>query len=87
MSVHSTTDLLLVSALLQGSTRCCMTGPAFEHMVRCGDAAMVQTVMSSAAVFARMRSQQKGQVMDLLGHRGIHQQSAQAQCHIAVGLQ
>ena len=71
---------------LQGTLRCCVTGPAFEQMVQYGDAALVHTVMSSVAVFARMRSQQKGQVMALLGHRGIHQQPLQGQAerHILV---
>ena len=47
----------------------------------------MQTVMSTAAVFARMRSQQKGQVMDLLGHRGLFQHGMQqADRHLPVGL-
>ena len=48
-----------------------MTGPAFEVLLQ-ADASVVHAVMSSVAVFARMHGQQKGQVMDLLGRRGVH---------------
>lgn len=70
--------------------RCCVTGPAFEQMVHHSELALVESVMSSVAVFARMRSQQKSQVMDLLGSRGLYQQAPQAgqeDCHIPVSLQ
>ena len=58
---------------LQGTAQCCVTGPAFEHMLQQADASVVETVMTNVAVFSRMRSQQKGQVMDLLGSRGLFQ--------------
>ena len=57
---------------MQGSTQCCVTGLAFEQMVQYGSPSLVEAVMNGAAVFARMRSQQKGQVMDLLGQRGLY---------------
>lgn len=60
-----------ITSLAQGSVKCCMTGPAFEVLLQ-AEAAVVHAVMSSVVVFARMRGQQKGQVMDLLGRRGIH---------------
>ena len=47
---------------------------------------MVETVMNSVAVFARMRSQQKGQVMDLLGTRGFFQNVEGQQHHIPVSV-
>ena len=50
-----------------------MTGPAFEHMVQHGEPTLIEAIMSSVKVFSRMRSQQKGQVMDLLGQRGLYQ--------------
>ena len=72
---------------VQGAAQCCVTGPAFEQMLQRGDPALIETVMSSVAVFARMRGHQKGQVMDLLGHRGVYQQTSEqeiGQRHIPV---
>lgn len=45
---------------------------------------MVQAVMSSVAVFARMRGQQKGQVMKLLGSGGLHHTLQGQQRHLPV---
>ena len=50
-----------------------MTGPAFEHLLGQEDVSVVETIMGSVAVFARMRSHQKGQVVDMLGPRGLYQ--------------
>ena len=58
---------------LQGEAQCCVTGAAFEHMLQLGDQALLETVMRNVVVFSRMKSHQKGQVMDLLGTRGLHQ--------------
>lgn len=69
---------------MQGAAQCCVTGAAFEHMLQQTDSTLIQTVMTSVAVFARMRSQQKGQVMDLLGARGIDQNLQGQQRHINV---
>ena len=66
--------------------QCCVTGPAFEQMLLKADAPVVQAVMSSVVVFARMRGQQKGQVMDLLGRRGLHQTLQGLQRHFTVGI-
>ena len=68
---------------LQGMVQCCVTGPAFEHILQQADASVVETVMTNVAVFSRMRSQQKGQVMDLLGSRGLFQNLG-GQRHIPV---
>lgn len=65
--------------------KCCMTGPAFEVLLQ-ADAAVVHAVLASVAVFARMRGQQKGQVMDLLGRRGLHLTLDGEQRHISVSL-
>lgn len=70
---------------LQGSMPCCVTGPAFEVLLQ-ADAAVMHAVMSSVAVFARMQGQQKGQVVDLLGRRGLHQTLQGEQRHIPVSL-
>ena len=50
-----------------------MTGPAFEYLLQQEDLSVVETVMRNVIVFSRMRPHQKGQVMDLLGTRGLHQ--------------
>ena len=41
-------------------------------MLQQADLSVIETVMRNVVVFARMRSHQKGQVMDLLGKRGLH---------------
>ena len=61
-----------------------MTGTAFEHMLQQADLSVVETVMRNVVVFARMRSHQKGQVMDLLGNRGLHHMYNGQQRHIPV---
>lgn len=58
---------------VQGQAQCCVTGPAFEQLLQQEDLSLVETVMRNVTVFARMRPHQKGQVMDLLGSRGLHQ--------------
>ena len=60
-----------------------MTGPAFEVLLQ-ADASVVHAVMGSVAVLARMRGQQKGQVVDLLGRRGLHLTIQGEQRHISV---
>ncbi len=42
-------------------------------MLQQDDLSVLETVMRNVVVFARMKSHQKGQVMDLLGERGLHQ--------------
>lgn len=72
------------SDCMQGSAQCCVTGPALEHMLQQADTSVLETVMANVSVFARMRSQQKGQVMDLLGSRGLHHNLDGLQRHIPV---
>ena len=69
---------------MQGQALCCVTGPAFEHMLQQSDLSVLETVMRNVVVFARMRSHQKGQVMDLLGQRGLHQMFKGQQRHVPV---
>lgn len=69
---------------VQGEAQCCVTGPAFECMLQLPDVSVVETIMRNVAVFARMKSLQKGQVMNLLGSRGIHQSFQGQPRHIAV---
>ena len=58
---------------LQGEAQCCVTGPAFEQLLQLGDLPLLETVMRNVVVFSRMKPHQKGQVMDLLSTRGLHQ--------------
>ncbi len=46
-------------------------------MVQHSEPSLIEAVMGSVKVFSRMRSQQKGQVMDLLGQRGLYQHALQ----------
>ena len=64
--------------------QCCVTGPAFEQMLLQADPSAVHAVMSSVAVFARMRAQQKGQVMGMLGTRGLYDTLQGEQRHLPV---
>ena len=61
-----------------------MTGAAFEHMLQLGDQSLLETVMRNVVVFSSMKSHQKGQVMDLMGTKGLHQIVAGQQQHLPV---
>ncbi|KAA6428240.1 MAG: hypothetical protein FRX49_01836 [Trebouxia sp. A1-2] len=61
------------NTISQGSMQCCITGPAFEYLLQQPNQALVQAVMLNSVAFTRMRSHQKGQLMDLLGRKGLHQ--------------
>lgn len=69
---------------MQGEAQSCVTGAAFEHMLQLGDQALVETVIRNAVVFSRMKPHQKGQVMDLLGARGLHQVIGGQRQHLPV---
>ena len=70
--------------MAQGQAQCCVTGLAFEHMLHLGDLALLETVMRNVVVFSRMKPHQKGQVMDLLGTRGLHKLVEGRQQHFPV---
>ena len=74
MFIHICTHVQTPYIPLQGEAQCCVTGAAFEHMLQLGDQSLLETVMRNVAVFSRMKPHQKGQVMDLLGARGLHRQ-------------
>ena len=77
--------LQALQSIAQGQAQCCVTGQAFDHMLQHAEpAALVQTVMQNAVVFARMHSHQKGQVMELLSSRGLHQIVDDQKRHIPV---
>ena len=69
--MHKQYQLERVS-FMQGEAQCCMTGAAFEHMLQLGDRSLLETVMCNVVVFSRMKPHQKGQVMELLGSKGLH---------------
>ena len=75
-----------MTAMAEGSMQCAVTGDAFEMMLQMHDVSVLETVMRSAIVFSRMQPHQKGQVMDLLGFRGIHQPHEGNPRHIQVCL-
>ena len=70
--------------VVQGQVQCCVTGPAFEHLLQLGDLSLLETVMRNVVVFSRMKPHQKGQVMDLLGTRGLHHSSLGQQQYLPV---
>ena len=61
-----------------------MTGAALQHMLQLGDQSLLDLIISNAVVFSRMKPYQKGQVMDLLGQRGLHQEVHGQQQHLHV---
>ena len=62
-----------LTALAEGRMQCAVTGDAFEHLLQHHDLSVLETVMRNAVIFSRMQPAQKGQVVDLLSIRGIHQ--------------
>ena len=64
--------------------QCCVTGPAFEYLLQQPNQALVQAVMLNSVAFTRMRSHQKGQLMDLLGRKGLHHMLNGQRQHILV---
>ena len=74
-----------LTSLTEGTMQCAITGDAFEHLLQMRDVLLLEAVMRNAVVFSRMQPHQKGQVMDLLGTRGMHQQFEGQPRHIQVG--
>lgn len=61
-----------LTSLAEGHAQCAVTGSAFESLLKQQDLSLLDVVLRSAVVFARMQPHQKGQVMDLMTCRGIH---------------
>ena len=76
--------LQALNSVAQGQAQCCVTGPAFAHLLQQEDLSMLEIVMHNVVVFARMQSHQKGQVMELFGARGLHQMLDGQPRHIEV---
>ena len=53
-------------------------------MLQLGDQSLLETVVRNVVVFSRMKSHQKGQVMELLGSQGLHQVITGQQQHLFV---
>ena len=73
-----------LTAMAKGTMQCAVTGEAFETLLQLKEVSLLETVMRNVVVFSRMQPHQKGQVMDLLGCRGIHQPSQGNPRHIQV---
>ena len=69
---HSYGGVEALTAMAEGQMQCAVTGSAFEFLLQHASVSVVQTVRRNAVVFARMRPHQKGQVMELLNHTGLH---------------
>ena len=76
--------LQALTSVAQGQAQCCVTGPAFTQLLQQADSSVLEIVMQNVVVFARMQSHQKGQVMELLGARGLYQMLGNQQRHIQV---
>lgn len=76
--------LQALKCVAQGQAQCCVTGPAFAHLLKQEDLSILDIVMHNVVVFARMQSHQKGQVMELFGARGLHQMLDGQPRHIEV---
>lgn len=73
-----------LASLAEGQMQCAVTGDALDQLLQHHDLSVLETVLRSAVVFSRMQPHQKGQVMDLLSLRGIHQLSGGQPRHIQV---
>ena len=84
---HSYSVAQATTALAEGQLQCVVTGAGLDHLLQHASPSLVETVMRSAVVFARMRPHQKGQVMALLGCTGLrHASTGQQSRHLAVSL-
>lgn len=73
-----------LTSLAEGRAQCAVTGAAFELLLQQQDLSTLEVVMRSVSVFARMQPHQKGQVMDLVTRRGIHQMASSGSRYIPV---
>ena len=73
-----------ITSLAEGRAQCAVTGAAFELLLQQQDLSILEVVMRSVSVFARMQPHQKGQVMDLVTMRGIHQMASSGSRYIPV---
>ena len=74
-----------VASLAEGRAQCAVTGAAFDILLQQQELSVLEVVMRNVVVFARMQPHQKGQVMDLVTMRGIHQMTPSGSRFIPVG--
>ena len=75
-----------LTAMAEGHLQCAVTSAAFDHLLQHATISVIQTVMRTAVVFARMKPHQKGQVMGLLGSAGLHHAFQGQSRHLLVGM-
>ena len=75
---------LALASLAQGRAQCAVTGAGFELLLQQSDLSTLEVVMHSSIVFARMQPHQKGQVMHLVTHHGLHQMTSNGSRFIPV---
>ena len=75
-----------VKSMAEGTVQCAVTADAFEYLLQMRDVSVLEAVLRSAVVFSRMQPHQKGQVVDLLGAKGIHQPFEGQPRHVKVGV-
>ena len=75
-----------LTAMAEGHLQCAVTGAAFDHLLQHAPMSMIETVMRTAVVFARMKPHQKGQVMGLLGSAGLHHNFHGQSRHLLVSI-
>ena len=76
-----------IAAIAAGKAQCVVTGDALEQLLQSTDMLPLETVMRHVVIFARMKPAQKGQVVDLLNIRGLHQMHHGQPHHIQVNAQ
>lgn len=57
--------------LIAEGAKCTVTGPAFDHLLQLGEPAVVESVLQSLTVAARMQSHQKAQLVKMLSCQGL----------------
>ena len=73
-----------LKALAEGQLQCAVTGDAFQLLLQLPYESALDVVLHNAAVYARMKPHQKGQLMDLLSVRGLYQLHGRNLRHIQV---
>ena len=73
-----------LKAVAEGQLQCAVTGDAFQLLLQLPYEPALDVVLHNAAVYARMKPHQKGQLMDLLSVRGLYQLHGRNLRHIQV---
>jgi len=57
--------------LIAEGTQCGVTGTAFEHLLQHAEPDLIEAVLQTLVVAARMRSRQKAQLVSMLSSKGV----------------